>query len=135
MNEPGGTAYKYRLDYVAVAGKTGTADKPKPQGGYYDDKVIATFASFFPAYDPKYVLVLVLDEPEIYAAGELRRTAGWTDLVFRPPLVFLKKMLPQRGVLDGVPGVVVALSTATSLPPSHTCTSVRKTMTAAPRSG
>ena len=31
-----------------VAGKTGTADKPKPRGGYYDDKVIATFATIFP---------------------------------------------------------------------------------------
>ena len=46
-----------------VGGKTGTADKPKPQGGYYDDKVIATFAAVFPANDPKYVLVVTLDEP------------------------------------------------------------------------
>ena len=58
-----------------------------------------------------------LDRYSTLAAETLHargRTAGWTDLVFRPPLVFLKKMLPQRGVLDGVPGVVVALSTATS---------------------
>ena len=43
------------------------------------------------------------------------RSAGWTDLAFRPPFAFLKKLVPQRGLLDGVPGLVVALSTATSV--------------------
>ena len=63
----------------AVGGKTGTADKPKENGGgYYDDKVIATFASIFPAYDPKYVLIVSLDEPVETSGPEPRRTAGWT---------------------------------------------------------
>ncbi|MEM6887974.1 MAG: penicillin-binding protein 2, partial [Pseudomonadota bacterium] len=44
-----GTASFGEVDGYAVAGKTGTADKPRPQGGYYDDKVIATFAAIFPA--------------------------------------------------------------------------------------
>ena len=73
-----GTASFGEVKGYAVGGKTGTADKPKPKGGYYKDKVIATFASIFPIHDPKYVLVVTLDEPEIHAAGELRRTAGWT---------------------------------------------------------
>ncbi len=62
-----------------VGGKTGTADKPKERGGgYYDDKVIATFASVFPADHPRYVLVVTLDEP-VETSGTLpRRTAGWT---------------------------------------------------------
>ena len=70
-----------------VAGKTGTADKPKPRGGYYDDKVIATFATFFPAYDPKYVLIVTLDEPSIVAYGEKRRTAGWTAVPVAAELI------------------------------------------------
>jgi cell division protein FtsI (penicillin-binding protein 3) len=61
-----------------VAGKTGTADKPKPEGGYYEDKVIATFASVFPADDPEYVLVVTLDEPVETSGKKPRRTAGWT---------------------------------------------------------
>lgn len=73
-----GTASFGEVPGYAVAGKTGTADKPKPRGGYYDDKVIATFATLFPAHDPKYVLVVTLDEPSILAYGEKRRTAGWT---------------------------------------------------------
>ncbi|UWQ52664.1 peptidoglycan D,D-transpeptidase FtsI family protein [Leisingera caerulea] len=73
-----GTASFAEVDGYQVGGKTGTADKPKPQGGYYEDKVIATFASIFPAHDPKYVLIVTLDEPSIIAHGEERRTAGWT---------------------------------------------------------
>jgi len=73
-----GTASFGEVPGYAVGGKTGTADKPKPDGGYYEDRVIATFASLFPAHDPKYVLIVMLDEPEIFAYDELRRTAGWT---------------------------------------------------------
>ncbi|WP_164657944.1 penicillin-binding protein 2 [Tropicibacter sp. Alg240-R139] len=73
-----GTASFGEVPGYAVGGKTGTADKPKPRGGYYEDKVIATFATLFPAHDPKYVLVVTLDEPSILAYGKKRRTAGWT---------------------------------------------------------
>ncbi|PWE34066.1 cell division protein FtsI [Maritimibacter sp. 55A14] len=73
-----GTASFAEVPGYAVGGKTGSADKPRPQGGYYEDKVIATFASVFPAHDPAYVLVVTLDEPNITALGETRRTAGWT---------------------------------------------------------
>ncbi len=73
-----GTASFGEVPGYAVGGKTGTADKPDPQGGYHDDKVIATFASIFPAHDPKYVLVVTLDEPEETSGEEPRRTAGWT---------------------------------------------------------
>ncbi|MCY4290363.1 MAG: penicillin-binding transpeptidase domain-containing protein, partial [Roseovarius sp.] len=63
----------------AVAGKTGTADKPKKNArGYYKDKVIATFASVFPADSPQYVLVVTLDEAEDNSTPEPKRTAGWT---------------------------------------------------------
>ncbi len=82
-----GTASFGDVPGYAVAGKTGTADKPKPRGGYYDDKVIATFASVFPAYDPKYVLVVTLDEPSILAYGEKRRTAGWTAVPVAAELI------------------------------------------------
>ena len=73
-----GTASMAEVEGYAVAGKTGTADKPGPQGAYEEDKVIGTFASIFPAYDPKYVLVVALDEAEDRSGDEPRRTAGWT---------------------------------------------------------
>ncbi|MCH2163448.1 MAG: penicillin-binding protein 2 [Marinovum sp.] len=87
VSHPDGTASFGDVTGYAVAGKTGTADKPKPRGGYYDDKVISTFATMFPAHDPKYVLIVTLDEPQIFAAGEMRRTAGWTTVPVTAELI------------------------------------------------
>ena len=73
-----GTASLANVEGYEVAGKTGTADKPRPTGGYYDDKTIATFAGVFPASNPRYVIVITLDEPVETSSAEARRTAGWT---------------------------------------------------------
>ncbi|RJK99458.1 penicillin-binding protein 2 [Paracoccus aestuarii] len=73
-----GTARQAEVPGYEVAGKTGTADKPRASGGYYKNKVIATFASIFPASDPKYVLIVALDEPETTVNGTVVRTAGHT---------------------------------------------------------
>src|SRR5690606_887914 len=80
-----------------VGGKTGTADKPKPTGGgYYKDKVIATFAGIFPAHDPKYVLVVTLDEPVETSGTEPRRTAGWTAVPVAAEII--RRVAPLMGV-------------------------------------
>ncbi len=72
-----GTGRKANVPGYEVGGKTGTADKPKP-GGYHRDKTIGTFASVFPTSNPKYVLIVTLDEPVEYVNGKALRTAGWT---------------------------------------------------------
>lgn len=72
-----GTGRKANVPGYEVGGKTGTADKPKP-GGYHRDKTIGTFASVFPTSNPKYVLIITLDEPVEYVNGKALRTAGWT---------------------------------------------------------
>ena len=103
-----GTASFGEVPGYAVGGKTGTADKPKPSGGYYEDKVIATFASIFPAYDPKYVLIVTLDEPVETSGPEPRRTAGWTavpvaaEIIRRAgPLLGLRPEI-EPGQLSGI---------------------------------
>jgi cell division protein FtsI (penicillin-binding protein 3) len=75
-----GTASLGEVEGYAVAGKTGTADKPKRTGGYYKDKVVNTFASMFPANAPRYVLIVTLDEPVETSGPKPRRTAGWTSV-------------------------------------------------------
>jgi len=91
-----GTATFGDVEGYEVAGKTGTADKPKPQGGYYKEKVINTFASMFPAEDPKYVLVIMLDEPVETSGVKPRRTAGWTAVPVAAEI--LRRAAPLLGM-------------------------------------
>ena len=73
-----GTAKLADVKGYEVGGKTGTADKPNATGGYARDKTISTFAAFFPASAPKYVLVIALDEPTAIINDTAFRTAGLT---------------------------------------------------------
>ncbi len=92
-----GTASFGDVTGYAVGGKTGTADKPLANGrGYHEESVIATFASVFPAHDPKYVLIVTLDEPEVYTYGENRRTAGWTAVPVASEIV--QRVAPLLGL-------------------------------------
>ncbi|MBU2963294.1 penicillin-binding protein 2 [Citreicella sp. C3M06] len=76
-----GTASFGDVPGYSVGGKTGTADKPKENGGgYYKDKTITTFASMFPSESPEYVLIVTLDEPVETSGDKPRRTAGWTSV-------------------------------------------------------
>jgi cell division protein FtsI (penicillin-binding protein 3) len=91
-----GTASFGEVPGYEVAGKTGTADKPRPTGGYYDDKVIATFASVFPASNPRYALVVTLDEPVETSGTEPRRTAGWTAVPVAAEMI--RRVAPLLGI-------------------------------------
>ncbi|TYO91526.1 peptidoglycan D,D-transpeptidase FtsI family protein [Oceanicella actignis] len=74
-----GTGRNADVPGYEIAGKTGTAEKPRTDGrGYDHDKVIATFAGFFPAHDPRYVIVATTDEAVESSGRRPRRTAGWT---------------------------------------------------------
>ncbi|MCY4333093.1 MAG: penicillin-binding protein 2 [Litoreibacter sp.] len=92
-----GTASFARDTGYLVGGKTGTADKPKREGGgYHKDKVIATFASAFPITSPEYVLVVTLDEPSENSGKEPRRTAGWTAVPVAAEII--KRTAPLLGL-------------------------------------
>jgi cell division protein FtsI/penicillin-binding protein 2 len=66
-----GTAPKAALEHYTVAGKTGTAQKPEPGGGY-GHKYVASFIGFFPADNPEICISVVLDEPkEGYYGGQV----------------------------------------------------------------
>ncbi len=87
-----GTANLANIAGYEIAGKTGTAQKSI--NGKYSKKKINTFASIFPISSPKYVLIVLLDEPKLsetyiyqYNDGKKRKiigtpfnTAGWTSV-------------------------------------------------------
>ena len=60
---PEGTAQRAMVPAYRVAGKTGTVRKLSVQGGYQDDSYQAIFAGFAPASQPRFVLIVLIDEP------------------------------------------------------------------------
>ena len=96
-----GTAKTADVPGYAVAGKTGTADKPLRNGGYARDKVISTFASFFPADKPRYVLVITLDEPVTYINKTAFRTAGLTAVPVAAKAI--RRLAPVLGMRPDAP--------------------------------
>ena len=86
-----GTASFANVSGYMVGGKTGTADQPKD--GDYSSKKINTFVAVFPMQEPKYTLIVLLEDPKpnkdyIYHyrdgrspyKGNWRNTAGWTSV-------------------------------------------------------
>lgn len=61
---------------INIAGKTGTAQKSNGNGGYSHSSTVASFLGFMPAENPKYIMLVVIDDPK--AAG------GWGDTVAGP---------------------------------------------------
>ncbi len=59
-----------------VGGKTGTAEKIKV-GGYNTKSNITTFAAIFPVHEPRYVIILMIDEPKGQKHSHGFATAGW----------------------------------------------------------
>lgn len=60
--EEGGTGRRGAMPGYAIAGKTGTAQKPIP-GGYSSRENIASFVGFLPAEDPEISMIVVVDAP------------------------------------------------------------------------
>lgn len=60
-----------KIPGYTVAGKTGTTRKLDPAGGYSEDKHRALFAGLVPGTDPRFVMVVMIDEPSkgVYYGG------------------------------------------------------------------
>jgi cell division protein FtsI (penicillin-binding protein 3) len=78
-----------------VGGKTGSAEKAGV-GGYSKTKVVSSFAAAFPMDAPRYVVVVVVDEPKGTVASSFQRTAAFTSA----PIV--GRLVPRIGPMLGV---------------------------------
>ena len=87
-----GTGRNANAPGFRVGGKTGSAEKP----GASRNTVVATFAAAFPMDRPRYVIIVMLDEPKGTAASSFQRTAAWNAT----PIV--GRLVPRIGPLLGV---------------------------------
>lgn len=56
---------KYSMKEYALAAKTGTAEIPNPNGGYREDAYLHSFFGYYPAYEPKFIVLLY----QVYPKG------------------------------------------------------------------
>lgn len=53
-----------KIPEMSVAAKTGTAQVPGPGGKYYENLYLHSFFGYFPAYEPRFIILLYTREPK-----------------------------------------------------------------------
>jgi cell division protein FtsI (penicillin-binding protein 3) len=76
LNVTEGTASKADVIGYRVGGKTGTAEKVE-NGRYTPDKLLNSFIGAFPMDNPRYAIIVMLDEPKATPETYGFATAGW----------------------------------------------------------
>lgn len=67
-----GSGHAAQMKGYKVAGKTGTAQVPRPDGkGYEESKNIGSFVGFAPVSDPKFIMLVRIDYPKNVSFAEL----------------------------------------------------------------
>ncbi len=98
LNAVEGTGKNADVAGYEVGGKTGTAEKPA-RGGYRQKALISSFVGAFPMNDPKFVILVSLDEPKPTADTFGYATAGW---VAAPSVkVIVEGIASLYGILPG----------------------------------
>lgn len=102
-----GTGRSAAVPGYDVLGKTGTAEKVSPLGGYDEDRLVTSFLAAFPGHAPRYVTYVMLDEPQPTARSRGYATAGWNAGPATADLI--ERIAPILGVerrIGDVPGQV-----------------------------
>src|SRR5881409_310942 len=127
-----GTAAAAAVPGFTIAGKTGTAQKVNPRGGYEHGKYVVSFAGYLPADHPEFVGLVVLDDahtskPELNYGGLVagpifsrvaERAARYLDLEPHEeirkaiPVARVEKKTPAERVHRTAPAERVALTNA-----------------------
>jgi cell division protein FtsI/penicillin-binding protein 2 len=127
-----GTAAAAAVPGFTIAGKTGTAQKVDPKGGYEQGKYVVSFAGYLPADHPEFVGLVVLDDahtskPELNYGGLIagpifsrlaEKAARYLDLEPHEeirkaiPVVRVEKTTPAERMRKPRPAERIALTNA-----------------------
>ncbi|MBT6204046.1 MAG: penicillin-binding protein 2 [Rhodospirillaceae bacterium] len=102
-----GSGRKAQVDGYLIGGKTGTAEKLDSAGGYAEDRLLSSFAAAFPIDDPRYVILVSIDEPQGIEASYGYATGGWTAAPTVGRIISrigpIAGIAPRDGVLPELP--------------------------------
>jgi cell division protein FtsI (penicillin-binding protein 3) len=73
-----GTGAKADVPGYSVGGKTGTAEKLGASGGYRKKSLLSSFIAVFPTTAPRYLVLVMVDEPKGIKETYGYATGGWT---------------------------------------------------------
>jgi cell division protein FtsI (penicillin-binding protein 3) len=98
LNVIQGTGKNAEVKGYEVGGKTGTAEKPS-RGGYRQKALISSFVGMFPMNEPKFLIVVSLDEPKGIAETGGYATGG---MVSAPSVkAIVENIVSLYGILPG----------------------------------
>ncbi len=95
VTSPEGSGSKAEASGYFVGGKTGTAEKTVGRR-YSQDARLSSFIAAFPAYNPRYIIYAMIDEPRGTASTHGFATGGWVAA----PMV--GRVIAQMGPLYGM---------------------------------
>lgn len=111
-----GTATKANAAGYRVGGKTGTAEKTLGHG-YSQHAQIASFVGVFPMDKPRFVVLVMVDEPKGNKASYGYATAGWVAAPYVGTII--KEMAPIVGVQPKQDANLMALKASAGLSTSE----------------
>ncbi|MGL4294325.1 MAG: peptidoglycan D,D-transpeptidase FtsI family protein [Aestuariivirga sp.] len=95
LNAADGTASKADVIGYRVGGKTGTAEKVV-NGRYSKEKRLTSFIGAFPMDDPRYLVLVMLDEPKPTPETYGFATSGWNAVPAAAKII--ERIAPMLGV-------------------------------------
>jgi cell division protein FtsI (penicillin-binding protein 3) len=96
LNVEEGTASKADVLGYRVGGKTGTAEKVVG-GRYSKEKLLNSFIGAFPMDNPRYAIIVMLDEPKATPETYGFATAGWNAVPTAGKII--ERIAPLLGVI------------------------------------
>ena len=95
-----GTAKSAEVEGYPVGGKTGSAEKAAG-GGYARKALLSSFIGTFPADAPRYLVLVILDEPKGTKETHGYATGGWTAAPTAGKVI--REIAPMLGMMPRVP--------------------------------